>query len=377
MTLNCSLGDLIFQHKEKSTVDSQHRVATSSRKGLVLQEDYYRDSRLSKRDSSGFNVLPINALTYRNRSDDGLFTFNINTMGETLCVSKFYPIFFANEEKVTTEYLSFVLNSMKSTYIKLCVGTSQKVLSITLLKKIKINLPPLEEQRKIAACLSTWDKAIDAYDRLISLKVQQKRGLMQNVFSNSEYSKVKLGDVANIISGHAFKSKDFNGDSASVPVIRMSDFKSGSVNTLNSAKVHKDKIAGLDKFLLNDGDFIFGMSGSLSNYGWISKSSEGSYLNQRVGKITAKDKAVDNVFLSHLFLSKQVQKPLMMMAEGAAQLNISTTALKKIKVSIPPLKEQRKISACLSTWDNAIDALTKKRDLLKKQKQGLMQQLLR
>tara|TARA_Y100000310_G_scaffold170879_1_gene171032 strand:+ start:3398 stop:4561 length:1164 start_codon:yes stop_codon:yes gene_type:complete len=240
----------------------------------------------------------------------------------------------------------------------------------------KHSWPEFEEQQRIAGILSTWEKAINAYDRLIALKEKQKRGLMSDLFSRISGEEVSLGDIANIISGNAFKSKNFNIEGASIPVIRMSDFKNGSVSLENAAKVRTADVAGLERYRLEEGDFVFGMSGSLTNYGWISKSEAGAYLNQRVGKITPKKDHVHPLFLTYLFLSDEVQKNILAMAEGAAQLNISITALKNIKVTLPEFSEQKKIASSLLAWNRAVGALTQKRELLKKQKQGLMQLLL-
>lgn len=87
------IGDLIVVFGEKTVTNDQLPVATSARCGLVMQSDYYQDGRISKRDNIGSNISPNGSVTYRNRSDDGTFHFNVNNMGQDVCVSKFYPVF--------------------------------------------------------------------------------------------------------------------------------------------------------------------------------------------------------------------------------------------------------------------------------------------
>ena len=75
------LGDLFEEHKEKSTIQNQHDVFTSSRKGLIPQSEYYGEGRILLRDNIGFNVIPPKYMTYRSRSDDNDFFINMNDLG--------------------------------------------------------------------------------------------------------------------------------------------------------------------------------------------------------------------------------------------------------------------------------------------------------
>ncbi len=87
------LSNWLIEFKEKSLVQDQHRVYTSSRAGLVPQDEYFGNSRISDRKNIGFHVLPPEHMTYRSRSDDGFFTFNLFKGNENGIVSHYYPVF--------------------------------------------------------------------------------------------------------------------------------------------------------------------------------------------------------------------------------------------------------------------------------------------
>ena len=72
---------------------------------------------------------------------------------------------------VTSEYLCSYTNSEigKSQVLNLKGGMAQQHLNVGAYKVLKIKLPPLAEQQKIANILSTWDKAISTTERLIEL----------------------------------------------------------------------------------------------------------------------------------------------------------------------------------------------------------------
>lgn len=254
--------------------------------------------------------------------------------------------------------------------------------------KWPFNIPPLSEQKRIVKILSTWDKAITVTEKLLVNSQQQKKALMQQLLTgkkrlldengvrfSGEWEKGKFCDMANIDTGYAFKSKDFTQSDSGIPIIRMSDFKTGGLDVLGAAKVDRDSVNGLDKFKLRGGDFVFGMSGSLNNYGRVEKKDLPCYLNQRVGRILAKECA-NQAFITYLYLSDSIQQSILDKAAGAAQLNISISDLRSMVVYYPCIEEQQKIAAVLSAADAEISTLEKKLACLRDEKKALMQQLL-
>ena len=85
------MGDLISVYIAHAGPEEDVTVLTSSRDGIQKQEDHF--GRLQQHDTSDWNLIPYGYCTYRNRSDDGLFTFNVNKVADRGIVSKFYPVF--------------------------------------------------------------------------------------------------------------------------------------------------------------------------------------------------------------------------------------------------------------------------------------------
>ncbi|MBW8480208.1 restriction endonuclease subunit S [Escherichia coli] len=282
----------------------------------------------------------------------------------------------------------FQSKSYRSQVVKLGQGAIRANIGQKDLARVCILVPPLAEQKKIAQILSTWDKAISVTEKLLTNSQQQKKALMQQLLTgkkrlldengvrfSGEWEKGKFCDMANIDTGYAFKSKDFTQSDSGIPIIRMSDFKTGGLDVLGAAKVDRDSVNGLDKFKLRVGDFVFGMSGSLNNYGRVEKKDLPCYLNQRVGRILAKECA-NQAFITYLYLSDSIQQSILNKAAGAAQLNISISDLRSMVVYYPCIEEQQKIAAVLSAADAEISTLEKKLACLRDEKKALMQQLL-
>lgn len=176
------IGDYIIEYTEKTTINNQYPVLTSSREGLMLQSDYFKDRQVTTDDNIGYFVLPYGYITFRSRSDDGIFVFNENKIIEKGIVSYFYPVFTFKNQLNNYYGITYMNNYLKKDILKEIVGTSQLVLSINKLKNLKILYPCIEEQNKIANFLSKIDLIIDKEkDNLKQLK-QWKKGLLQQMF---------------------------------------------------------------------------------------------------------------------------------------------------------------------------------------------------
>lgn len=184
-----------------------------------------------------------------------------------------------------------------------------------------------------------------------------------------------FGRIAKVKSGFAFKSKDFcDPNEDSIAVIRMSDLKQGEVTWKTAKTVPVEIVSELERFRLKPGDFLFGMSGSLGNFGIVPNSEKPLYLNQRVGKLEPVNS--DPIFLGHLFTSGSFLSEIVQRAAGNAQANISGKQIEAIEILIPPLAEQEKIAEILTNVDESIRATEAVIAQAERVKRGLMEDLL-
>ena len=159
------LRELIEEYKETVDPSCTLPVLTSSKtEGVLLQEEHF--GRKQNHDITGYNILPRNYCTYRNRSDGIDFTFNINMCCDKGIISKFYPVFCGKEHD--TFFISLVLNNSGEVVREIgytCTGTGQKVLSFLDLQKMHLRVPTYDEQKKIAAYFISLDNLITLHQR--------------------------------------------------------------------------------------------------------------------------------------------------------------------------------------------------------------------
>ena len=176
------LKNLIEEYKE--TVDSSCAlpILTSSKtEGVILQEEHF--GRKQNHDITGYNILPRNYCTYRNRSDGVDFTFNINKCCDKGIISKFYPVFCGKEND--TFFISLVLNNSDEVVREIgytCTGTGQKVLSFLDLQKMHLRVPTSNEQKKIAGFFTGLDDLITLHQRKCEKLKELKKFMLQNMF---------------------------------------------------------------------------------------------------------------------------------------------------------------------------------------------------
>lgn len=176
------LGEIITEYKE--TVDSECTlpILTSSKtEGVILQEEHF--GRKQQHDITGYNILPRNYCTYRNRSDGVDFTFNINKCCDKGIISKFYPVFSGKNSDVF--FLSLVLNNSDEVVREIaytCTGTGQKVLSFLDLQKMKVRVPSYDEQKEIAAYFENLDHLITLHQRELENLQNIKKFMLGKMF---------------------------------------------------------------------------------------------------------------------------------------------------------------------------------------------------
>ena len=102
------LGEITSELSEYTTLDAGLPLLTSSRNGLIYQNEY-RGNQTTDSKETLFSVVPLGSCTYRHMSDDDIFHMNINTLEKGL-VSREYPVFIAYEEN----NLNFIVQHINS-----------------------------------------------------------------------------------------------------------------------------------------------------------------------------------------------------------------------------------------------------------------------
>ena len=180
------LGDNIVEYTEKTTINNQYPVLTSSRRGIFFQTDYYDGNQIASADNTGYNIVPYGYFTYRHMSDDEIFHFNINDITENGIVSTLYPVF-TTDENLVSRYLQYQLN-YGNEFAKYAIlqkqGGSRTYIYLNKLKELRLTIPKsVEEQKKISAYFMKLYNLITLHQRkLKKLQVSENRCFRRCLF---------------------------------------------------------------------------------------------------------------------------------------------------------------------------------------------------
>ena len=179
-----NLGTLIESYDEIISGVSGFPIATSSRKGLYLQNDYFEGGRTGIDLTLDFHRVPIGYVTYRHMSDDSIFKFNKNNFETDVLVSKEYPVFINNDNSD----IDFLLYHLNNSRLFLRFSTMQKLggtrvrLYYKNLITYKLAVPTVKEQQAIGSYFSILDQLITSYREKITQLETLKKKLLQDMF---------------------------------------------------------------------------------------------------------------------------------------------------------------------------------------------------
>ncbi|MEI6091785.1 MAG: restriction endonuclease subunit S [bacterium] len=240
---------------------------------------------------------------------------------------------------------------------------------------INILLPPLPEQRAIAAVLSSFD------DKIELLREQNKtlEETAQTIFKewfvkfnfpgatgkmiDSELGEIpegwrvgRLGELASLKSGFAFEGEDFLSCKSNARVLKIKDLKgSGIIDLSGISYVNEECIdqKRVKYFKLNAGDLVVAMSGNTTGkIGVVPENEDNLFLNQRVGKFFIEELIYRN-YLYLFLMSGDYESIILNMGYGSAQPNINPTQIEDIQIIIPTYK-------LLDCFDNLVYSMMQK-----------------
>lgn len=285
-----------------------------------------------------------------------------------------------NDIKFMHQFLRKDYNKLRS----LSNDGSQKNLSLTLLKNHQISVPKLEEQQKVGDFFSKLDRQIELEEQKLGKLEEQKKGYMQQIFSQQlrfkdengndypEWESEKLEDVANYRRGsfpQPYGNKEWYDDIDGEPFVQVYDVDSNmKLNEETKQKIsEKAKPKSVKGF---KGDIVVTLQGSI---GRVAILQYDAYIDRTLLLINSFKCPVNKDYFKYilylLFLREKERAP------GGTIKTITKSVLSNFKIQIPVLEEQEKIGNFFEKIDNSIGKQSDKVELLKDRKRGFLQKM--
>lgn len=282
--------------------------------------------------------------------------------------------------KDNSETISYILEMDSAKRQKRTFGQGNSVVHIypSELKKLKIPLPSLPEQEKIAQILSTWDVAIDDCKTIIENLKLRNKGLSQQLLSGKmrvkgfeEKWKVKaLNELMSFTSRPIAKPTE--------------NYLALGLRSHGKGIFHKNDfdpatIAMETMYEVKENDLIINIT-----FAWehavaiVDKKDEGGLVSHRFPTYVFKNREALPEFFRHFILQKRFKYLLELISLGGAGRNrvMSKTDFLKLEIITPKVEEQKAIANILDKATEELHQYQQKLEKLQLGKKGLMQQLL-
>ena len=370
------VGDLIEDYIEKTVVQNQYPVLTSSQQqGIVFQEEYFADRQVTTNDNIGYFVLPFGYFTYRSRSDTDVFVFNRNNLIDKGIISYYYPVF--APRNCDSNFLLRRLNhGIKKQLSMAAEGTGQKVLAHSKFKNMIVDVPTIDEQIKIGELFKHLDHLITLHQRKYEKLQKVKKSMLEKMFpkNGSKVPEIRFrgftDDWEQRKAKELFVSTTDKGH-PELPVLSATQDRGMIRRDENSINIFHDKRneSGYKRVL--PGQFVIHL-----------RSFQGGFAHSAIEGITSPAYTVfgffepnkhDSEYWKYVFTSKAFIRRLETVTYGIRDgRSISYDEFLTMDFIYPSKEEQIKIAQYLDRLDNLITLHQRKLEKLRNLQKGVL-----
>ena len=245
---------------------------------------------------------------------------------------------------VDSRYLYYVMLT-REFYMQadsVAIGAAQRTISLTSLRNMKVKLPSLDVQQRIATILSRYDSLIENYQKQIKLLEESAQRLYKEWFIDLRFSghentkivngvpdgweKTKITELVNVQYGYAFDGKLFNSNSEGMPILRIRNIPDGITSDYTTEEAQ-------DCYIVHNGDIVVGMDGIFHINSW---SGGDAYLVQRACSFRLKEECMKG------FIFQAIQEPIKFFEKtlvGATVAHLGKKHIDSIEILVPNRKE--------------------------------------
>ncbi|MFO1493342.1 MAG: restriction endonuclease subunit S [Lysobacterales bacterium] len=304
--------------------------------------------------------------------------------GLNVCLGQRMMLYRPMPGRTDSAYLLFALMSwpVRANLLRKIGGSTVGHARVDDIRFLQFPLPPLPEQRAIAAALSDIDALLAGLDRLIAKKRDLKQAAMQQLLTGQtrlpgfqgEWESTALADIATTpITDGPHLTPTFLP--AGVPFLSVNNLVGNRLDFSSLRFISEADHAEFSKKCKpRRGDILFGKAASVGMVGLVETDVEFNIwsplaLIRVVGKM-------DERFVFYALQGSSVARQIKLLTNSSSQGNIGMSDIGLLRIPKPLLPEQEAIATILSDMDAELAALEARRDKTHMLKQGMMQELL-
>lgn len=318
-------------------------------------------------------------------------------VGVDACIHDGFVWFDKLKSSINREYWYYFLSAKEEFLSGQRQSGTQGNLNTSIVSELECLLPPLPEQQKIAAILSSVDEVIEKTRAQIDKLKDLKTGMMQELLTkgigpdgkpHTEFKDSPVGripDSWNLLTLSELVSSDRpitygivqTGENIpdGIPCVRVVDLMRPTISAKDMIRTSNKVSQQYKRTVLRKGDIMFALRGEIGHVRLTSAPLVGANLTRGVALISPNEITTPRYLLWAL-RSPGVRSIIMDGVNGSALQEIPLGNLRNVQVPIPSMDEQIKISAALDAVENSFEQKQRKLGEQKSLKKALMQDLL-
>jgi type I restriction enzyme S subunit len=241
-----------------------------------------------------------------------------------------------------------------------------KHLSAKGIRAIEIPLPPLPEQKRIAAILDKADAIRRKRQQAIQLADDFLRAVFLDMFGDPAtnpkgWETLTLRELIHLQGGFAFKSNDFSD--AGIPVVKIGNANKVGFTTKDISFIRPENPEKLVQYELYPGDLLMSLTGTVgkddyANVSEVTDDYESYYLNQRVAKISIRSERITKNYLRFFLAHPKIKSEITKTSRGVRQANISNGDIYELNIPLPEHDALVKFDYLVVRLNSAAQALS-------------------
>ena len=356
--MKVKLESFLQEVSEKTTENNQYQVLTSSKVGLYLQSDYF-NKQVASKDNKGYKIIKKGQFTYRAMSDTGEFFPNMLECTDIGIVSPAYPVFEIVKPVIIPEYLKYYFksNGFQQSISSFAQGSTRTSIKYGKLKTVSMDLPNLEEQKRVIAILDTIHNIIDSskqelkmFDDLIKARFVEMFG--DPVTSLKGRKQVPFSEFMTDIKYGTSQPPQFSED-GEYKFIRATNIKKGRITEENMLRISEAEAAKIQKCKLLGNEIIIVRSGANTGDTCVVTTE---YAENYAGYdiiITLDLTKANPVYFNELINTHYMEQIVKPLTARSAQPHLNTKQVQGMPMIVASMDEQNEFAVFVEQVDKS------------------------
>lgn len=313
--------------KDLSDLDSQ-----------LISDTPRKLSRLGLQSCSA-ERLPTGSVLFSSRAPIGHVAINTQPMATNQGFKSFVP-----GHRLHASFLYWWLRCNRSFVEGLGNGATFKEVSKAVVERISIPLPPLTEQKRIAAILDQVDTLQRKRRRVIQLASRVAQAVFTEMFSDTPDQRYPVVNLAELVDttdsinyGVLQPGSDVEGG---VPLVRVGDLLEPGLNMANLKRISPDIEAAYKRSRLRGSEILIACVGSIGTIALAEEVMRGFNIARAVARVPIDSEKADRLFVSTQLRSSRVQRYFNAETRTVSQPTLNIKQIRETRIALPAMEQQ-------------------------------------